>query len=460
MDSNWKENNKQASLEYNPFTPFITPSPLYSESFIGISPYEFTDWRDETNSWKETCYLHSGLNPTDTVIVKGPDTIKFLSKVCATNMDHFEVGRIKHGLIVDEEGYIMQDGVMMRTGEEEVTTYWMAPMINYYIDTGAAGKFDVTYEVVTGKVFMLQIGGPLSINVVEKASGISLRELKHLRHMNATIAGKDIVIARVGMAGTLAYEVHGKFEDVTDVYMAIYEAGQGFGLRRLGSHCYAMNHSENGFPQFGVHFTTPKKLHPEIMEYLTSRPEHGMWAFLATNMNMRGSAGDDYKNYIHNPYEFGWGKMIKFDHDFVGKEALERIKAEDKRRIVALEWNADDVAEVFKSQFLGRNVEPLRYIEEPVDWRDWPDTTAGLDRDKVLNEKGEVIGLSFGRQNACYFRRMISDCCLDTEYTELGTEVYILWGNPGQRQMKIRAKVARYPYNNVLRSSEVDVSKL
>lgn len=88
------------------------------------------------------------------------------------------------------------------------------------------------------------------------------------------------------------------------------------------------------------------------------------------------------------------------------------------------------------------------------------DYNTGLDRDKVLNEKGEVIGLSFGRQNACYFRRMISDCCLDTEYTELGTEVYILWGNPGQRQMKIRAKVARYPYNNVLRSSEVDVSKL
>ncbi|EHL08449.1 hypothetical protein HMPREF0322_00761 [Desulfitobacterium hafniense DP7] len=64
------------------------------------------------------------------------------------------------------------------------------------------------------------------------------------------------------------------------------------------------------------------------------------------------------------------------------------------------------------------------------------------------------------RQNSAYFHRMISICCLDTAYTELGTEVLVLWGEPGTRQKKIRAKVARYPYNNVLRNESTDVAAL
>jgi hypothetical protein len=55
---------------------------------------------------------------------------------------------------------------------------------------------------------------------------------------------------------------------------------------------------------------------------------------------------------------------------------------------------------------------------------------------------------------------MISLCCLDTAYTEPGTEVMVVWGEPGTRQKKIRAKVVRYPYNNVLRNESTDVAVL
>ncbi len=86
--------------------------------------------------------------------------------------------------------------------------------------------------------------------------------------------------------------------------------------------------------------------------------------------------------------------------------------------------------------------------------------TGAIFRDRVLNEKGENIGVSFGRQNSAYFHRMISIYCLDSEYAKLGTEVYVLWGDPGKRKKKIRAKVTRFPYNNVLRNESTDVSKL
>lgn len=451
--------DKFQTLNHTPFAPIPDSAPLYASAFVGISPYEFTDWRDETISWKKTCYLHAGLNPADTMILRGPDVIEFLSRVCATNFTKFPVGMIKHGLMCNDQGKIIQDGVLIRTGEEEVTTYWMVPVLNYALESGKYGKFNVELEYVTGKVFLFQIGGPVSIDVIEAACGESLRDLKFLRCMDATIAGKPVRICRIGMTGTLAYEVHGAIEDAHSVYNAIYEAGQPLGIRRLGSHCYPMNHAENGFPQFAVHFLVPRCEDKDLTNYMNSAPGMDFWAmFDNVPKQLQGSAANDINHYYHDPYEFGWGKMIKFDHEFVGKEALEKIAAEDKRRMVSLEWNAEDIADVFASQF--RDEEPYKFIETPTDMNFWPDFGFNFFHDKVINEKGETIGISFGRQNSAYFHRMISICCLDTAYTEIGTDVTVVWGDHGSRQKKIHAKVARFPYNNILRNEATDVTTL
>ena len=451
-------NKVTEKLDYAPYEPKPEYAPLYSTAQIGISAYEFTDWRDETISWKKTCYIHAGLNPADPMVIKGPDLIRFLSRVCVTNFDNFPVGVIKHGVICNEQGKIIQDGVLVRTGEEEVMSHWMVPVLPYTLDSEKYGKFDVTLEYLRDTVFLFQIGGPLSIDALESASGRSLRELKFLRFTDASVAGKPVRIYRIGMAGTLSYEVHGAMDDAHAVYNAIYEAGKPLGIRRLGSHCYPMNHAENGYPQFAVHFKEPRIQDKELMRYMGSTPGMEFWAYHSSASYERGSAADDLNNYYHDPFELGWGKMIKFNHDFIGRQALEIIAGEDRRRMVSLEWNAEDIADVFASQF--RDGEPYKPIEEPNDVRIWFNPDCSVHHDKVINEKGEVIGMSFGRQNSAYFQRMISICCLDTAYTGLGTDVEVVWGEPGTRQKHIRAKVVRYPYNNVLRNESTDVTKI
>ncbi|MDR1901564.1 MAG: hypothetical protein LBQ88_04685 [Treponema sp.] len=472
--------DKFQTLNHTPFTPFSESVGLYAPGFIGITPYEFTGWRDETISWKKTCYLHAGLNPLNTYKLKGPDVIEFLSKVCVTNVSNFPVGGIKHGVMCNEQGKIMVDGVMIRTGEDEVITYCMMPILPFALCSGKYGKYNIEGTELTGQVFLFQVAGPVSIDVLEAVCGQSLRELKFLRTIVATIAGKPVRICRVGMAGTLAYEVHGASQDAHSVYHAIYETGLPFGLRRLGSRCYPMNHSENGFPQWGFHFLTPTLEDEDLVNYLEKDPQGENWIQMYRGVSLRGSAADDINHFYHSPHELGWDKMIKFDHDFVGRSALERIAAENRSKVVSLEWDLEDIADVYISQF--RDEQPYKYIEEPNEPNAFekpvnPETESSIflsedasfgtartgivtTKDKVINANGEMIGTSFGRQSSAYFHRMISICSLDTAYTELGTEVMVLWGEPGNRQKKIRAKVARYPYNNVLRNESTDVTAL
>ena len=362
---------------------------------------------------------------------------------------------------MDDKGRVLVDGVMMRTAEDEVYTYWMMPLLNFMLDTNRFGDLDVTGEVITDKVFLYQIGGPISIDVVEDATGESFRDMKHLRFRNAQICGHEVQICRVGMAGSLAYEVHGSIERAKEVYRKLWEVGQPLGMRRLGSHSYPMNHAENGFPQFAVHFLEPREEYPGLVDYLKSTPGMEIQLYMSTvPYQLRGSAADDIQNYYHNPYELGWGKMIHFDHEFEGKAACESLaNGGNTRKIVSLEWNADDIGEVFASQFRGES-EHYSLINSPSETDFFPGIEAAVVHDYVLNADGEKIGVSFGRQHAVYFNRMISIAPIEEEYAVEGTEVYVLWGEPGTKQFKIRATVSRYPYNNVMRSSEVDVSQL
>jgi glycine cleavage system aminomethyltransferase T len=79
--------------------------------------------------------------------------------------------------------------------------------------------------------------------------------------------------------------------------------------------------------------------------------------------------------------------------------------------------------------------------------------------DQVLKD-GKLVGISSGRSISQFYHRMISLSSIDVEYAALGTDVIVLWGNPGTRQKEIRAKVARYPYLTEERNDVVDVSKI
>ncbi len=447
---NW-EFKHSPYIPYDPSVNALYTGYITHPALGGVQPFSYTGWRDENLAQHESCYIHAGLNPAATTWFKGSDAMRFLNENLANGFKTFAVGKSRHGVMCNKDGLLMDDGVLLRTGEDEFVAYWMAPYLEYKLRTGG---YDVEVEDRTGDVFLYQLGGPTSLQIVEAATGENFHDLAFMAHRTSKIAGKDIRVLRIGMAGSLAYEIHGELEDAIPVYNALLEAGKEYGIKKLGRHVYWNTHTEGGFPQACIHFSYAWETDPEFMQWL--KDTNNVYACIAVSAHeLVGSIGDNYADRYFNPYELGWGNSVKFNHDFVGKEALEKIASEPHREMVTLEWNIDDVMDVYRSEF--EDGEPYAIMEGPEDY--YAEDCFKYRIDAVL-DGDKTIGVSSGCIISWYYRKMISLCVIDPAYNELGKEVEILWGDAGERQKKIRAKVSRFPYLDEGRNDSIDVSQI
>lgn len=412
-------------------------------------PLEFTGARDEFMASRETASLGVFLNILPAFDISGPDAVKFLNSVCVNrDFAQLKIGKSRHGLICNDRGQMLASGVILRTSEETFRTYGLAPAIHYHqISSGMnlqGNYFDDEY--------FFQIDGPKSLEILENATESDLHDLKFGQNKIVQICGTDMVVYRLGMSGALAYEVHGAAKDAEIAYARLRDSLFKFGGKRQGIRNYSIiNHTPGGYPNQMANFMFP---------YTTSG--EGLKAFVQgkmPNSPFIGSASDNFENQFANPFEVGWGKLVNFDHDFPGKEALQQLAQNPPRCPVTLEWNADDVGEVFTSQFRGKDVEPYEQLEYPTNFSSVTQSLyfAGFRADHVLLN-GKRIGISSGRTYAFYEQRMISLATIDAEHSIEGLEVTILWGSPGKPQKEIRAKVARFPYyNGEFRNETYDV---
>ena len=441
-------------FKHSPFIPYDpTVNPVYTgytthPALGGVQPFVYTDWRNEELSWHENCYIHAGLNPINETHIEGPDAVKLLEHCLTNGFKKFPIGGIKHAIAVTREGHLLTDGILIRLGENEFHGSNLSPWLDW---NAMVGDYDVEVRDVTGEAFTFQLGGPRSLEIVESACQADFHDVGFLRIKNGEINGIPVRVLRIGMAGSLAYEVSGKFEDSVPVYQALIAAGEPFGITKLGRHAYWNTHTENGFPQAIIHFPYAYEEEPEYFQYLLDT--RSTWlAFAASTSRMGGSMGTDFTKRFVNPYELDWGRSVVFNHDFVGREALEKMRNEPQRRVVTLEWDKEDVVDIWRSTL--EEGEPYAILEGPEDYDESGHYT--YVSDQVISD-GRCIGTSTGRCHSWYYRKMISLGLVEPGAVEEGDEVTIIWGGEGTRQKEIRATVARYPYMNVDRNECVDV---
>ena len=160
----------------------------------------------------------------------------------------------------------MGDGVLMRLDEDEFISYEMGA--NYIAYVFGQGTYDAVGEDLTGTNFLYQVVGPSSLEVLEAATGDDLHDIRFAHFRPSSVDGMEVTALRVGMPGTLAYELHGEAENGPAVYRAVLRAGEPFGIRRLGFRAYLMQHTEGGFPQAFNHFPHPWLEDEGFLKYL------------------------------------------------------------------------------------------------------------------------------------------------------------------------------------------------
>jgi glycine cleavage system aminomethyltransferase T len=408
-----------------------------------FEPYEYTGWIDESMSWKETCYI-GDWSPLFKMHLQGPDALAFFASLAGNDFDRFAIGQAKHLALPNARGKVMGDGILMRRGEDEFL-FTSGPGALWTQWKFGRGGYDAVATDLTRDQFIFQVQGPASLQVLEQATQQSFRDIEFMRFAERDIDGMRFDVLRQGMAGEVGYELHGRTEDGIAIWNRILEVGAAHGIRRLGGRTKMVNHVEACFPTPSVDYQ-PAWFDDEIKDFAdhaaadVARLSNFFWRH-------RGSyVTEDVRDYFYSPVDLGWGRVIKFDHEFVGREALEREVAEPRRKMVTLVWNHEDVLDVHAS--LHRDGPAYQYMEMPRNGLGcmWADR---------VEKDGELVGITTSRCHSYFFRQTISLCPIDPAVAEPGTEVEVVWGEPDHPQKRIRATVARAPYKTDRRRADL-----
>ncbi len=419
-------------------------------------PSEFTNWRDEQRAWRESAALFDQSHHMPELFISGPDARRVLTSVTITSLANLTPDRAKQFIACAPNGKVIGDCVLYDLGGgryELVSGQTVLDWVEYQVISGgydAVVERDPSSPFTTsgGRVsYRYQIDGPSAGEILAAAIDGEMPQIPFFRTARVTIAGRPVLLLRHGMAGHHGAEISGPFEDRDMVRDRILKAGAGHGLVPGGTRAYFSSIYESGWMAYPLPAIYTGEGLRGFREWL---PGDGWDASTSIAGSYRAPAIEDY--YL-DPWQLGYGRILKLDHDFIGREALEKAADKPHRTRVTLVWNRDDVTTVFASQF--GDGPRYKALEFPVADYGFPQA------DEVRDSHGELIGISSHCGYSNNEGEMLSLAMLDAAAAQPGTDVIIVWGEPGggsrkphverHEQTTIRATVAPAPYAAAVR---------
>jgi vanillate/3-O-methylgallate O-demethylase len=434
------------------------PVKLLRNSQIGayvypVVPSEFSNWRDEQRAWRESAVLFDQSHHMAEITVKGPDALKMLSHLAINSFANFGVNKAKQFVPCSYDGYVIGDGILFYLDTNELLFVGRAPTVNWIEFHGQTGGYKVDMirddrspshprgNAVVRRHYRYQIQGPNAAKVLEKVNGGPIPDVKFFTMDAINIKGRKVRALRHGMAGAPGLEIWGPYEQRDEIRDVILEAGKEFGLTAVGSRAYASNTLESGWipsPLPAVYTGDKMKKYREWL------PAGG---YEGTGSIGGSFVSDNIEDYYTTPYELGYGPFVKFDHDFIGREALEKKSKQPSRRKVTFEWNAADVGKILTS-LLVPGGEHYKFFDFPLA------NYSSSSYDKILLNK-KVVGFSMFGGYSYNERTALSLGIVDPEI-HTGDVLTLVWGeeNGGtskppverHKQLEVQVKVSAVPY--------------
>ena len=223
------------------------------------------------------------------VKVRGPQAEAFLQRLQTNDAAAIPAGRIRYSMILNDQG-LTQDDILVYRNPKNDGFFVVINAGNTPRDLGImreiARKYDCVVEDCTQSLGMIAIQGPLSQQITQQICAGDLASLKYYAWMDTSVCGIPMTLSRTGYTGEDGFEVYvpsGHEKKVWDAFMA---AGQAHGMTAIGLGARDTLRHEAGMPLYGH----------EIDE-------------------------------TTNPLEAGLDWAVKMNHDFVGKQALEKVLA-------------------------------------------------------------------------------------------------------------------------------------
>lgn len=409
---------------------------------------EFTNWRDEQRAWRNDVALYDQSYHMTTTFIRGTQAVDLIASLGINGFATFGPDRARHYVACSPGGHVIGDGILYYTTPEEIALVGRAAGHNWLEFNAEIGNWDAELERdeffsanPNGRrtVYRYQVEGPKAFALLEAATGEPLPETRMFDIITLKIGGHAVQALRHTMAGGPGFELYGPWDEGAEVKAALLKEGAKFGIRQVGSMAYFTTPVELGWvPRPLPAIYTDEEMRP-FREWLSADCEEANWSLGGSYYS------EDLRDYYFAPSELGYGHLVKFNHDFVGREALEKSSPDEGRRKVTLVWNAEDVGRAFET-YAGNEGLPAKFIDLPrANYSTWQ-------YDSVLDGQGKTVGVAAYSCMSWNERAIMSVAVVDQEVAQPGTEVKVLWGEPDEgaksapwlephRQVEIRATV-------------------
>jgi len=243
----------------------LTLSPLDSvHRELGASFTDFAGWDMPVRYSSDLAEHHAvrtaagifDLSHMAEIMLVGPGSGAALDYALSGTLSTIPVGRAKYSLLLNDDGFILDDLIVYRTGDEEFMV--VANASNRFVAAEAirerARGFDCVVRDDSDTVALIAVQGPNSAAILEHIDGLTvdgLSELGYYRCIPADFRGTPVLVARTGYTGEDGFELYIAATDAAELWRAATAAGESRGLQACGLACRDTLRLEAGMPLYG-----------------------------------------------------------------------------------------------------------------------------------------------------------------------------------------------------------------
>jgi aminomethyltransferase len=332
--------------------------------------------------------------------ITGRDAERFLAGVLTRDIRKCRPGQAHYTAWCDDDGWVLEDGVVLRNSADEFLLTAARPNMAYLQDL--AGPMAVVVEDVSDALGALALQGPYAREILKQLAP-EMEGIGYFRLTPAKIGDAAVTISRTGYTGDLGYEIWVEREEAVNVWDAVFDVATPYGVIPAGQTALLIARIEAGLVLIDVDFHSS-----------------------------RYAWNDDQRT---TPHELGLGWMLRDlesdERNFIGRRAIERELREGGSR-----W---------------------RTVGIIVDWEDWnrvynerglipaKDHTPEHGGMMIYDEKVKRIGYTPSFVYSPIVQRHVGIARVHPEHAAVGAEVR-LEVTIDHRYDLVKANVSRLPF--------------